>query len=44
MNLTIFVLSLTANGDGMLEDQKSYLFRLERERQEEQNANLNDPF
>ena len=40
----IFVLSLTASGDGMLEDQKSYLLRLERERKEEQSANLNDPF
>ncbi len=40
----VLVLSLTASSDGFLEDQKAYLFRLERERQEEERANLNDPF
>lgn len=38
----IIILSLLKNTDGMIEDQKSYLFRLERERKEEaENANDN---
>ena len=38
----IIILSLLNNTDGMIEDQKSYLFRLERERKEEaENANDN---
>ncbi len=40
----IVVLTIAKNIDGLIEDQKSYLLRLERERQEEQEANLNDPF
>ena len=40
----VVVLSLITTADGFLEDQKAYLFRLERERQEEERANLNDPF
>lgn len=40
----IVVLSIAKNMDGLIEDQKSYLLRLERERKEEQEANLNDPF
>ena len=40
----IVVLAIAKNVDGLIEDQKSYLLRLERERKEEQEANLNDPF
>ena len=40
----IVILALAKNVDGLIEDQKSYLLRLERERKEEQEANLNDPF
>lgn len=40
----VVVLSLGKNVDGLLEDQKSYLLRLERESKEEQEANLNDNF
>lgn len=40
----IVVLSIAKNMDGLIEDQKSYLLRLEKERLEEQEANLNDPF
>ncbi|MBR2381496.1 MAG: hypothetical protein IKA84_03260 [Clostridia bacterium] len=37
----IFVLTLAKNADGLIEDQKSYLLRLEKKRLEEQEANLN---
>ena len=40
----IVVMSVAKNVDGLIEDQKSYLLRLEQERKEEQEANLNDPF
>ena len=40
----VVVLTLAKNLDGLIEDQKSYLLRLDRERQEEQDANLNDSF
>ena len=40
----IIILALAKNVDGLIEDQKSYLLRLEQERKEEQEANLNDPF
>ena len=40
----IVVLTIAKNVDGLIEDQKSYLLRLERERKAEQEANLNDPF
>lgn len=40
----IVVLGVAKNIDGLIEDQKSYLLRLEKERKEEQEANLNDPF
>lgn len=41
----IVVLTLAKNLDGLIEDQKSYLLRLERERQEEQDAfNKGDSF
>ena len=40
----ILILYIAKNVDGLIEDQKSYLLRLEKERQEEQEANLNDPF
>ena len=40
----IVVLAITKNVDGLIEDQKSYLLRLEKERKKEQEANLNDPF
>ena len=40
----IVVLTISKNIDGLIEDQKSYLLRLERERKAEQEANLNDPF
>ena len=40
----IVVLTLVRNVDGLIEDQKSYLLRLDRERKEEEQANLNDPF
>lgn len=36
---TIVVLTLLKNTDGMIEDQKSYLLRLDRERKEEQYTN-----
>lgn len=40
----VVVLTLAKNADGLIEDQKSYLLRLDRERKKEQEANLNDPF
>lgn len=40
----VIVLAVAKNVEGLIEDQKSYLLRLERERKEEQEANLNDPF
>lgn len=40
----IVVFAVAKNVDGLIEDQKSYLLRLEQERKEEQEANLNDPF
>lgn len=40
----IVILFLAKNLDGLIEDQKSYLLRLEKERQKEQEENLNDPF
>lgn len=40
----IVVLAIAKNVDGLIEDQKSYLLRLEKESKEEQEANLNDPF
>jgi hypothetical protein len=40
----IVVLTFVRNVDGLIEDQKSYLLRLDRERKEEEAANLNDPF
>ncbi len=40
----VVVLALAKNIDGLIEDQKSYLLRLDKERQEEQDANLNDNF
>ena len=40
----IVVLTIAKNVDGLIEDQKSYLLRLDRERKAEQEANLNDPF
>ena len=40
----ILVMTVVKNGDGLIEDQKSYLLRLDKERKENQFANLNDPF
>ena len=40
----IVVLAISKNIDGLIEDQKAYLLRLEKERLEEQETNLNDPF
>ncbi len=40
----VVILGIAKNVDGLIEDQKSYLLRLEKERLEEQEANLNDPF
>ena len=40
----IIVFAIAKNVEGLIEDQKSYLLRLDKERQEEQNANLNDSF
>lgn len=40
----IVVLTLAKGGDGLLEDQKSYLLRLDKERREEEEADLSDPF
>ena len=40
----IVVLTVAKNVDGLIEDQKAYLLRLEKERKEEEAANLNDPF
>lgn len=40
----VVVLALLKNADGMIEDQKSYLLRLDRERKEEQSNNQNDDF
>lgn len=40
----IVVLSLLKGVEGMIEDQKHYLLRLDKERQKEQSANLNDNF
>lgn len=40
----ILILAVSTNIDGLIEDQKSYLLRLEKERKETQEKNLNDPF
>lgn len=40
----VLVLSLGKSMDGLTEDQKSYLLRLDRERKEVENENLNDSF
>lgn len=40
----IIVLTLAKNADGLIEDQKSYLLRLEKERLDEQEANSYHPF
>ena len=40
----VVVMSLLKGADGMIEDQKEYLLRLDRESKEEESANLNDPF
>ena len=40
----ILVLTIVKNLDGILEDQKAYLLRLDRERRETEEANLSDPF
>ena len=37
-------MSLLKGADGMIEDQKEYLLRIDRESKEEEAANLNDPF
>lgn len=38
----VFVVSIAKNVDGLIEDQKAYLFRLERERKEKQEQFFND--
>ncbi len=38
----VIVVSLAKNADGLIEDQKSYLLRLDKEKREEQAANEND--
>lgn len=40
----VVVVSLAKNADGLIEDQKAYLLRLDREKCEEQAANENDQF
>ncbi len=40
----VVVMSLLKGADGMIEDQKEYLIRIDRESKEEEAANLNDPF
>ena len=40
----VIVVSIAKNVDGLIEDQKSYLIRLDEESKKEQQANLNDPF
>ncbi|MBO5715478.1 MAG: hypothetical protein J6S23_03680 [Clostridia bacterium] len=40
----ILILTLAKNADGLIEDQKSYLLRLEKERLEEQEENASHPF
>lgn len=40
----VIVMLLLRNTDGVLEDQKSYLFRLQREREEEAKANVPDTY
>ena len=40
----VVVMSLLKGADGMIEDQKEYLLRIDRESKEEEVANLNDPF
>jgi len=40
----VVVMSLLKGADGMIEDQKEYLLRIDRESKEEEAANLNDPF
>lgn len=40
----VIVVSLAKNADGLIEDQKSYLLRLEKEKQSDQDANTNDQF
>ena len=40
----VVVMSLLKGADGMIEDQKEYLLRIDGESKEEEAANLNDPF
>lgn len=40
----VLILFVCKGLDGVLEDQKSYLIRLDEERKQEQEENLNDPF
>ena len=40
----IVVLTLVKDLDGVIEDQKAYILRLDRERREEEGAKNNDPF
>lgn len=40
----LLVVSLAKNADGLIEDQKTYLLRLEEEKQEESQADQNDQF
>jgi hypothetical protein len=40
----IVVMAIAKNVDGLIEDQREYLIRLDEERQKEQKANLNDTF
>lgn len=40
----VIVLTLAKNADGLIEDQKSYLLRIEKERIEEEKANSYNPF
>lgn len=40
----IIVLTIVKNLDGILEDQKSYLLRLNKERRETEESNQSDPF
>lgn len=40
----VIVLTLAKNADGLIEDQKSYLLRIEKERIEEEKANSYTPF
>ena len=40
----VVVMSLAKNADGLIEDQRDYLIRIEEERLQEQKTNLNNPF